>query len=87
MAIDFQAKVAVPQGLDPRRVDSYMGKILLGDIFYSSIIRTAHSKLFYGLCFLVLVDVEEDDNIVESMLTTVQYELHQDREEAVPCAM
>jgi hypothetical protein len=32
------------------------------------------------------VEVEEDDNIVESMLTTVQYELHQVREEAVPCA-
>jgi hypothetical protein len=85
MEINFQAKVAVPQGLDPRRVDSYLGKILLGDIFYSSNITSAHGKLFYGLCFLVLVDLEEDDNIVESILTTVQYELHQDREEAVPC--
>jgi hypothetical protein len=86
MAINFQAKVAVPQGLDPRCADSYLGKILLGDIFYSSNIRIAIIANFYGLCFLVSVDVEEDDNIVESMLTTVQYELHQDREKAVPCA-
>ncbi len=34
MTINFQAKVAVPQGLDPRRVDTYLGKILLGDIQY-----------------------------------------------------
>ncbi len=43
MAINFQAKVAVPQGLDPRRVDSYLGKILLGDKFYSSNIRICSS--------------------------------------------
>ncbi len=68
-------------------MDSYLGKILLGNIFYSSNIRIAQKANCFMVCvFLFLVDVEEDDNIVESMLTNVQYELHQDREEAVPCA-